>query len=78
MLNSNGRRIKRHVLIKANSIRFLKPEELEKLKNGGREPQLYINPQRKLLSKIFCLIIATRLRRLKVVFSVKKKRRSFK
>lgn len=32
MLNSNGRRIKRHVLIKANSIRFLKPEELEKLK----------------------------------------------
>lgn len=32
MLNSNGRRIKRHVLIKANSIRFLKPEELENLK----------------------------------------------
>jgi miniconductance mechanosensitive channel len=32
MLNSDGRRIKRHVLIKANSIRFLKEEELEKLK----------------------------------------------
>ena len=32
MLNSDGRRIKRHILIKANSIRFLKEDELEKLK----------------------------------------------
>lgn len=32
MLNSNGRRIKRHVLIKANSIRFLGQEELVELK----------------------------------------------
>lgn len=32
MLNSNGRRIKRHVLIKANSIRFLNEEELIDLK----------------------------------------------
>ncbi len=32
MLDSDGRRIKRHVLVKANSIRFLKTEELENLK----------------------------------------------
>jgi miniconductance mechanosensitive channel len=32
MLNSDGRRIKRHVLIKATSIRFLKVEELENLR----------------------------------------------
>lgn len=32
MLNSNGRRIKRHILIKANSIRFLGEEELQGLK----------------------------------------------
>ncbi len=32
MLNSDGRRIKRHVLIKANSIRFLKADELQNLK----------------------------------------------
>ena len=32
MLNSNGRRIKRHILIKANSIRFLNEEELIELK----------------------------------------------
>lgn len=32
MLNSNGRRIKRHILIKANSIRFLTEEELQELK----------------------------------------------
>ena len=32
MLNSNGRRIKRHVLIKANSIRFLNENELLELK----------------------------------------------
>ena len=32
MLNSNGRRIKRHILIKANSIRFLGEEELQELK----------------------------------------------
>lgn len=32
MFNSDGRRIKRHVLIKANSIRFLQEEELENLK----------------------------------------------
>jgi miniconductance mechanosensitive channel len=32
MLNSDGRRIKRHVLIKANSIRFLKTDELDNLK----------------------------------------------
>jgi len=31
MLGSNGRRIKRHILIKAESIRFLKPDELQKL-----------------------------------------------
>ncbi len=32
MLNSDGRRIKRHILIKAKSIRFLDEAELEKLK----------------------------------------------
>jgi len=32
MYNSNGRRIKRHVLIKANSIRFLQESELTELK----------------------------------------------
>ncbi|UPT70525.1 MAG: mechanosensitive ion channel family protein [Flavobacterium sp. JAD_PAG50586_2] len=32
MLNSDGRRIKRHILIKANSIRFLGEEELQGLK----------------------------------------------
>ncbi|MEM8520993.1 mechanosensitive ion channel domain-containing protein [Flavobacterium sp. PL12] len=32
MLNSEGRRIKRHILIKASSIRFLKAEELSSLK----------------------------------------------
>jgi len=32
MLNSDGRRIKRHILIKAKSIRFLNAQELENLK----------------------------------------------
>jgi miniconductance mechanosensitive channel len=32
MLNSDGRRIKRHILIKANSIRFLNDDELQNLK----------------------------------------------
>ena len=32
MLNSDGRRIKRHVLIKANSVRFIQTDELEKFK----------------------------------------------
>lgn len=32
MLNSDGRRIKRHILIKANSIRFLSDPELQNLK----------------------------------------------
>jgi miniconductance mechanosensitive channel len=32
MLNSDGRRIKRHILIKANTIRFLGEEELKELK----------------------------------------------
>ncbi|MDI1317539.1 mechanosensitive ion channel domain-containing protein [Flavobacterium sp.] len=32
MLNSHGRRIKRHILIKANSIRFLNEDELQELK----------------------------------------------
>jgi miniconductance mechanosensitive channel len=32
MLNSDGRRIKRHILIKANSIRFLSENELQELK----------------------------------------------
>lgn len=32
MLKSDGRRIKRHVLIKANSVRFIEIEELEKFK----------------------------------------------
>ena len=32
MLKSNGRRIKRHILIKTNSIRFLEEAELEELK----------------------------------------------
>ncbi|RKS02619.1 mechanosensitive ion channel family protein [Flavobacterium sp. 102] len=32
MLDSNGRRIKRHILIKANSIRFLNEKELRELK----------------------------------------------
>ena len=33
MLDSDGRRIKRHLLIKARSIRFLNEDELEKLKS---------------------------------------------
>ena len=33
MLNSDGRRIKRHILIKANSIRFLEEKDLIKLKS---------------------------------------------
>ena len=32
MLNSNGRRIKRHILIKTSSIRFLEDSEIENLK----------------------------------------------
>lgn len=32
MLDSDGRRIKRHILVKAKSIRFLTDEELEKMK----------------------------------------------
>lgn len=32
MLNSDGRRIKRHILIRTKSIRFLKDEELQKMK----------------------------------------------
>lgn len=32
MLDSDGRRIKRHILIKGKSIRFLKEEELQKMK----------------------------------------------
>ena len=32
MLNSDGRRIKRHILIKANNIRFLDEKELQELK----------------------------------------------
>ena len=32
MLNSDGRRIKRYVLIKASSIRFMKDQEIENLK----------------------------------------------
>ena len=32
MLDSDGRRIKRHVLIKANSVRFIQTDELEKFK----------------------------------------------
>ncbi len=32
MIDSNGRRIKRHVLIKSNSIRFIREEELEDFK----------------------------------------------
>ena len=32
MLNSGGRRIKRHILIKANSVRFVHENELEQLK----------------------------------------------
>ena len=32
MLNSDGRRIKRHILIRPGSIRFMKDDELEKLK----------------------------------------------
>ncbi|MDN3677132.1 mechanosensitive ion channel [Flavobacterium paronense] len=32
MLNSDGRRIKRHILIKVNSIRFLNEKELQELK----------------------------------------------
>lgn len=32
MVNSNGRRIKRHILIKASSVRFLTPEEADELK----------------------------------------------
>ena len=32
MLNADGRRIKRHILIKSSSIRFIKDDELEELK----------------------------------------------
>ena len=32
MLNSDGRRIKRHILIRTKSIRFMKDEELQKMK----------------------------------------------
>ena len=32
MLDSDGRRIKRHILIKANSVRFIHSEELENFK----------------------------------------------
>ena len=32
MLDSDGRRIKRHILIKANSVRFIQSEELENFK----------------------------------------------
>ena len=32
MLNSDGRRIKRHILIKAQSVRFIETHELEKFK----------------------------------------------
>jgi len=32
MLKSNGRRIKRHILIKTNSIRFLSETELDNLR----------------------------------------------
>ena len=32
MLNSDGRRIKRHILIKAHSIKFITPDEIEKYK----------------------------------------------
>jgi miniconductance mechanosensitive channel len=32
MLDSDGRRIKRHILIKANSVRFIQSDELEKFK----------------------------------------------
>ncbi|HLO73354.1 MAG TPA: mechanosensitive ion channel domain-containing protein [Flavobacterium sp.] len=32
MLNSDGRRIKRHILIKSNSVKFIQPEEIEKYK----------------------------------------------
>jgi miniconductance mechanosensitive channel len=35
MLKSNGRRIKRHILIKTNSIRFMNDDELENLKKIG-------------------------------------------
>jgi miniconductance mechanosensitive channel len=33
MLNSDGRRIKRHILIKAKSIKFLSDEEVQNMKN---------------------------------------------
>jgi miniconductance mechanosensitive channel len=33
MQNSNGRRIKRHILIKAHSVKFCTPEEVEKYKS---------------------------------------------
>lgn len=32
MINSGGRRIKRHVLIKSNSVRFVNPDEIENFK----------------------------------------------
>ncbi len=32
MLNSNGRRIKRHILIKAHSVKFVTPDEIDKYK----------------------------------------------
>lgn len=32
MLNSDGRRIKRQILIKSNSVKFIQPEEIEKYK----------------------------------------------
>ncbi len=46
MLNSDGRRIKRHVLIKTSSIRFLEDIELSKLKNIALIRD-YINSQKR-------------------------------
>ena len=49
MLNSDGRRIKRHILIKARSIKFLNDEEIERIKKiqligpyiEGRQAEIY-------------------------------------
>lgn len=48
MLNSDGRRIKRHLLIRAKSIRFLSPEELENLKKIELVSQYIVTRQNEI------------------------------
>ena len=48
MLNSDGRRIKRHILIKANSIRFMNESELENLKKIQLISSYIVNRQEEI------------------------------